>query len=151
QVHATVDGQAVGGATTLQYSDTGKLVSPAPASLALGAHDPGNGAAPLDITVDLGNTSQYGDRFSVSALSQDGHATGRLVGIEISAEGVVQARYTNGVSDPLGQVAMTNFANPQGLQSIGDNAWSQTAASGDPRVGTAGSSEFGLVQGGALE
>ena len=151
QVHASIDGQAVGGPTTLQYSDTGKLVAPAPATINLGPHDPGNGAAALDVSLDLGNTSQYGDRFSVSALSQDGHATGRLVGIEISAEGVVQARYTNGVSNPLGQVAMTDFANPQGLQSIGDNAWAQTAASGDPRVGTAGSSEFGLVQGGALE
>src|SRR5690606_41368433 len=70
---------------------------------------------------------------------------------EISAEGVVRARYAKGVPSARGRVAMTGFANPQGLQSIGDNAWAQTAASGDPRVGTAGSSEFGLVQGGALE
>ncbi len=151
QVHTSIDGQPVGAPTTLQYSDTGTLASPSPATVALDAFDPGNGAAPMQISLDMGGSSQYGDRFSVSSLSQDGHATGRLTGIEVTGEGVVQARYTNGVSTPLGQVAMTNFANPQGLQSIGDNAWAQTASSGDPRVGTAGSSEFGLVQGGALE
>jgi flagellar hook protein FlgE len=64
---------------------------------------------------------------------------------------VVQARYTNGVSTPLGEVAMTNFANPQGLQPQGNNAWAETSESGQPRRGQAGTAEFGAVQGGALE
>ena len=64
---------------------------------------------------------------------------------------MVSARYTNGVSNALGQVAMTNFANPQGLQPLGDNGWAETFESGQPRRGAAGNSEFGLVQGGALE
>jgi flagellar hook protein FlgE len=64
---------------------------------------------------------------------------------------VVNARYTNGVSTPLGQVALTGFANPQGLQPLGDNAWAETFESGQPRRGQAGASGFGAVQGGALE
>ena len=99
----------------------------------------------------LGESTQYGESFGVSELVQDGHATGRLTGIEVSATGVVSARYTNGVSNALGQVAMTNFANPQGLQPLGDNGWAETFESGQPRRGAAGNSEFGLVQGGALE
>jgi flagellar hook protein FlgE len=91
------------------------------------------------------------DAFSVLSLTQDGHSTGRLTGIDVSAEGIVQARYTNGVSTPIGQVVLTNFANPQGLQPLGDNAWAETAESGQPLRGFAGSSEFGNVQGGALE
>jgi len=39
----------------------------------------------------------------------------------------------------------------QGLQPVGDNGWAETYASGEARRGAAGTSEFGLVQGGALE
>ena len=151
QVHTEIDGNAVGAATTLQYSDTGALASPNPGEFTLPAYDPANGAAPLALTVDVGNSTQYGESFGVSELVQDGHATGRLTGIEVSSTGVVSARYTNGVSNALGQVAMTNFANPQGLQPLGDNGWAETFESGQPRRGAAGNSEFGLVQGGALE
>ncbi|GAB6196893.1 flagellar hook protein FlgE [Lysobacter xanthus] len=146
-----IDGTAVGGAQTLQYSDKGLLTSPSPGTVALPAYTPTTGAAAMTITMDLSNSTQYGNAFSVSALTQDGHTTGRLTGIEVSAEGIVQARYTNGVSTALGQVVMTNFANPQGMQPLGDNGWAETAESGQPLRGVAGSSEFGNVQGGALE
>src|SRR5690606_36273820 len=147
EVSTSIDGTTTGAPTTLQYSDTGELLTPNPGTFPMPAFDPGNGAAPMALTMDLGNSTQYGSKFGVSALTQDGHATGRLTGIEISAEGVVNARYTNGVSTPLGQVALTNFANPQRLQSLGGNGWAETAESGVPRLGSAGSSEFGLVQG----
>ncbi|MEG3192952.1 flagellar hook protein FlgE [Lysobacter sp. D1-1-M9] len=151
EVHTQIDGNAVGAPATLQYSDIGELQAPVPGEIALPDYDPGNGAAPMAITVDVSESTQYGESFSVSALVQDGYATGRLTGIEVSSTGVVNARYTNGVSTPLGQVAMTNFSNPQGLQPQGDNGWSETFESGQPRRGGAGSSEFGLIQGGALE
>ena len=63
----------------------------------------------------------------------------------------MSARYTNGVAKPLGQVSLTNFANPQGLQSLGNNAWAETFSSGQPLHGQAGSADFGMVQGGGLE
>lgn len=151
QVYNYIDGTAVGGAQTLQYSPTGTLASPSPGQIALPAYTPATGAAAMNITLDLGNSTQYGDTFSLASLTQDGYTTGRLTGIEVGSDGVVQARYTNGVSTPLGQVAMTNFANPQGLQPLGNNGWAETAESGQPRRGQAGTSEFGAVQGGALE
>jgi len=151
QVHTTIDGTAVGGAQTLQYSNTGALTAPAGGQIALPAYTPSNGAAPMNVSMKLGNSTQFGDSFSLSALTQDGYATGRLTGIEVTADGVVNARYTNGVSKALGQVAMTSFANPQGLQPLGNNGWAETFESGQPRRGQAGTSEFGAVQGGALE
>jgi flagellar hook protein FlgE len=117
----------------------------------LPAYTPTTGAAAMNITLDFGTSTQFGDTFGLSSLTQDGYTTGRLTGIEVGTDGVVQARYTNGVSTPLGQVAMTNFANPQGLQPLGNNAWSETSESGQPRRGQAGTSEFGAIQGGALE
>ncbi|MFD0739009.1 flagellar hook protein FlgE [Lysobacter koreensis] len=151
QVQTQIDGTDVGTPQTLQYSATGQLTTPAGGSVALPAYIPATGAAPMTIALDVGTSTQYGNAFGVSALVQDGYATGRLTGIEVSSEGIVNARYTNGVSTPLGQVALTTFANPQGMQPLGDNAWAETADSGQARRGAAGSSEFGLVQGGALE
>lgn len=151
ELHSSIDGVSTGAPTTLQYSDTGALVTPTNGQVTLPPFTLTNGAAPLAINLDLGGSTQYGDSFGVSSIVQDGYTTGRLTGIEVSSTGVVNARYTNGVSNPLGQVAMTNFANPQGLQPLGDNGWAETFESGQPRRGAAGSSEFGLVQGGALE
>jgi flagellar hook protein FlgE len=151
QVQTQIDGTNVGAAQTLQYSPTGQLTAPATGSITLPTYTPATGAAPMDITLELGTSTQYGNAFSVPSLVQDGYATGRLTGIEVSSEGIVNARYTNGVSTPLGQVALTTFANPQGLQPLGDNGWAETFESGQARRGAAGTSEFGLVQGGALE
>ncbi|AXK71292.1 flagellar hook protein FlgE [Lysobacter sp. TY2-98] len=152
QAYTTIDGTAVGGAQTLQYSSTGTLTTPvAPGNIALPAYTPATGAAPMNITLNVGNSTQYGSSFSVAALTQDGHTTGRLTGIEVGSDGIVQARYTNGVSTALGQVVVTNFANPQGLQPLGDNAWAETSESGQAMRGAAGTAEFGNVQGGALE
>lgn len=141
------------GTINLQYSDAGALVSPgAPYIVNLpGAFTPGTGAAPINLSLDLSESSQYGERFSISRLVQDGYATGRLTGIEVSEEGIVFARYSNGQSTGLGQVAMTNFANPQALQKLGDTQWGETFESGNPIRGFAGSSSFGTLQSGALE
>jgi flagellar hook protein FlgE len=103
------------------------------------------------MTFDLNGTTQYGGEFSVNNLTQDGYATGRLTGIDIDQTGVVLARFTNGVAQPLGQVALTRFPNSQGLAPQGDNTWAQTFASGDPLRGEAGTANFGMVQSGALE
>jgi len=150
-VQTQIDGVNVGGPQTLQYSDTGALISPVGGNIALPAHTPPGGAGPMALGLELGNSVQYGQKFAVAELTQDGYTTGSLSGISVSAEGVVQASYSNGVTRPLGQVALTMFANPQGLQQAGDNAFTETFESGQPLRGAAGTSQFGLVQGGALE
>ncbi len=146
-----VDGTAVGGAQALTYSNAGNLTAPVGGNITFPAYTPATGAAPLNMTFAFGQTSQYGATFTVNATTQDGYTTGRLIGIDIDASGVVQARFTNGRSNALGQIAMASFANPQGLQQLGDSAWAETFASGQALRGEAGNSGFGLVQAGALE
>jgi flagellar hook protein FlgE len=51
----------------------------------------------------------------------------------------------------LGQVAVANFANVQGLTQLGNNDYEATFASGTPNVGTAGSGANGTITGGAVE
>ncbi|MCG5524500.1 flagellar hook protein FlgE [Ectothiorhodospira haloalkaliphila] len=104
-----------------------------------------------EITIDFSETSQFGDRFSVSRLNQDGFAPGQLIDVDVENDGTVFARFTNGVNRVLGNVALANFDNPQGLQPVGGTNWVETTASGEPLLGRPGDSGFGLVQGGAFE
>ena len=112
-----------------------------------------NGAAPLTITHDFANnnTTQYATGFSVSTLSTDGYATGRLTGLDIAEDGLMRATFSNGTTQPLGQIAMADFPNAQGLRPIGDTAWRETIDSGAVLTGSAGTGRFGLIQSGALE
>lgn len=151
ELNVTVDGNAVGAATPLTFSDSGILTAPVGASVTLPAVALTNGAAPLNTTLDLGDTTQYGDSFSVSRLSQDGYTTGRLTGLEVTPEGIVQGRYSNGQATALGKVAVATFTNPQGLQKIGDTGFTETYASGQAMRGEAGSGNLGVIQSGALE
>jgi flagellar hook protein FlgE len=146
-----VDGNAVGTAQTLEYDNTGALIDPAGGTITFPSYTPATGAAAMDLTFDFGTTTQYGGTFNVNAITQDGFTTGRLIGIDIDSTGVVQARFTNGRSLALGQVALANFPNPQGLQQLGDTNWAETFGSGQALRGQAGNSGFGLVQAGALE
>ncbi|MGQ0530686.1 MAG: flagellar hook protein FlgE, partial [Panacagrimonas sp.] len=150
-MHTQIDGAAVGGAQTLMYSNTGTLTTPAGGEVVLPSFATANGSAALDLTLDLSASTQFGESFGVSRLSQDGYTTGRLAGIEVGDGGVVQARYTNGQATPLGQLALASFPNQQGLQPLGSNAWGTTFNSGTPILGAAGSGNLGVVQSGALE
>ncbi len=146
-----VDGNAVGTQQPLDYSNAGALVTPANGQITFPAYTPATGAAAMNMTFNFSNTTQYGDNFGVTAVTQDGFTTGKLTGISIDSTGVVQARFTNGRSVNLGQVAMANFANPQGLQQLGNATWSQTNASGAAVQGVAGNSGFGTIQSGSVE
>lgn len=150
-VQPYIDGNAVGSPVDLQYSNTGVLTSPANGQIPLPAYTPATGAADMNITLNLANTQQTGDTFAVTAVQQNGFTVGTLTGINIDSTGVVQATFTNGRSVNLGQVAMANFANNQGLQQMGNASWSQTTSSGSVVHGVAGGSGFGTIQSGALE
>jgi flagellar hook protein FlgE len=146
-----IDGNDVGGPDVLQFNNLGTLDAPADGLVTMPPYTPLTGAANMNITLNISGTTQYGAVFSVSNITQDGYTTGRLIGIDIDKSGVVQARYTNGRSLSLGQVALANFANPNGLQQLADTTWAETFASGQALRGQAGTSGFGLIQSGALE
>lgn len=109
------------------------------------------GANALSLTMDFSASTQYGNPFAVNSLDQDGFTTGRLTGIEISDDGVISSRFTNGQSTPLGQIAFAKFANPQGLSKLGDTNWGESFESGSVVYGAPQSTNLGGVQSGALE
>ena len=108
-------------------------------------------ANPMTLTFDFSDSTQYGSPFGVSSLIQDGYSTGMPSGFNISPDGTILGRYTNGQSQKLGQVTIANFANPQGLQSLGNNRWAPTSDAGAPLAGAPGTASLGVLQSGAVE
>ncbi|CAI8804889.1 flagellar hook protein FlgE [Methylocaldum szegediense] len=127
----------VNGGSATTFTTQSKLINPS--------------AQPIAFTIDLAGSTQLGSAFSVNTLNQDGLTIGRLTGVDIDDTGVVLARFSNGSSKPLGQVAMVRFQNPQGLSKLGDTTWAESANSGVPINGVAGTSSFGTIKAGALE
>jgi flagellar hook protein FlgE len=104
------------------------------------------GASPETIPFDFSASTQFGAAFGLTKLTQDGFTSGQLSGFNISADGTILGRYSNGVSKPLGQVALATFPNMQGLQPLGANEWAQSSASGAPVVNAPGSGNNGVLQ-----
>ncbi len=151
EVHNYVDGQPAGNAVPLTFSDTGTLTAPANGRIVMDPFTPSTGAGELAMTLDLSGSTQYGEQFALRNTAQDGYAAGKLNEITISEEGVVFARYSNGDDRALGQVALTTFNNPQGLQAKGNNLWAETFDSGTARTGQPDTSNLGKIQAGSLE
>jgi flagellar hook protein FlgE len=158
-VHTLVDGVTVGStpAMTLEFGEDGLILDPAAAQLdiagwlPLDADGVRNGAAEGSFSLSLLDSTQFGSPFSVHALSQDGYATGQLSRISVDNTGTIYSYFTNGQAKALGQVALYNFANADGLAALGDSAWAETASSGAALVGAPGSGSLGAVMAGSLE
>ncbi len=162
---ATAAGAAVTGQTslsTLSFNSMGALSATTPATTPLGTVT----SAPLfpnstsvsttqtiafNFASPTAATTQYGGAFGVNTLTQNGYASGQLNSTSTNADGTIIGRYSNGQTRSLGQIVLANFTGVQGLQSIGNNSWVQTAASGNPLVGTPGSSSLGSLQSSATE
>ncbi len=143
-------------ATTLQFPANGSspTVPTGPFSVDIPASTNAAGAdtmAILGVQLNLTGASQYGAGFGVTDVKQDGYAPGQLTSITTERNGIIMARYSNGQSQPAGQIEVANFRNPQGLQPLGDNSWARTFASGEPVVGVPGDGSLGVLQSGALE
>jgi flagellar hook protein FlgE len=95
--------------------------------------------------------TQFASNFEVTQLEQDGLAVGRLTGIDIGADGLIRATYSNGTSEPLSRIALVNFANEQGLTQIGNTSWKESISSGEALAGEAGAGTFGTINSSALE
>jgi len=129
----------------------GAAANPQLNAASFGAYTPTTGAAAMNVSFDFSKSTQYGNTFATTSLTQDGYTTGTLSGISVGTDGVVQANFTNGQSLALGKVAVATFANTQGLQQVANTNWVATYASGTPLYGQAGQSGAGNIQSGALE
>ncbi|MGE0805308.1 MAG: flagellar hook protein FlgE [Burkholderiaceae bacterium] len=153
-VYATADGAPMNGGSpvgSFSFDTAGVLSSTSATTMNLAIPVPAAVGGTLNVTVDMSKMTQQGSAFSVFEQTQTGYAPGRLAGFSVDANGTIQARYTNGQTLSQGQVVLANFANPQGLLSLGGNQWVETTASGEPLVGAPGTGSLGDLKSGALE
>ena len=158
EVYSSLDSSGVHDLGSISFDTNGALTGATPnggtfsATAALpDTWAASGGADPLTFSLDVTGSTQYGSDFSVNSLDQDGYAAGRLSSVNIDDSGVVFARYTNGQALTLGQVALANFANPQGLVPQGNTEWAESFDSGKPVIGDPQSGSRGAIQSGALE
>ena len=105
----------------------------------------------LSIDMDFSKMTQYATGFSVTDLTQNGYASGALVGYNITDKGVIEGRYTNGQTQTLGQIKLASFTNPQGLKPAGNGTWEATLSAGPVIPGFPGDASMGLLQSQAKE
>jgi flagellar hook protein FlgE len=95
--------------------------------------------------------TQQNSASATTATNVDGYGSGTLTGFSVLPDGTVEGTYTNNQTLALGQVAVANFANPEGLTQASNGNFQATVASGDAVVGEAGAGGNGTITGGAVE
>lgn len=72
--------------------------------------------------------------------------------LTIGSDGVVSV-LVSGASAPtqVGNIQLADFVNPAGMQSLGENLYAETAASGSPQTGTPGLTGLGTLVQGSVE
>lgn len=166
-VHYQVDGTSeanVGGSPLrMTFDSNGAYLAPAtPATLAVNltgvaadlstpANPVTNSASPLSFAMNFAGSTQYGSDFAIASKTQDGYASGQLSSLTIGGDGVIQGVYSNGQTRNMAQIVLANFQNPNGLMSIGNNDYIETADSGQSMIGTPNTGTFGVLQSGAVE
>ncbi|MCY9850339.1 flagellar hook protein FlgE [Pectobacterium jejuense] len=135
-------------AGTLNFAANGALTGHTPFNINLtGTNGAANGAFTLNLTGSVQQNTEY----SYKSPTQNGFAPGSLTGFAINDDGTIEGSYSNGQKQPLGQILLASFANPEGLSPEGDNAWSETASSGQAVVGLAGTGSLGKLIGKSTE
>ena len=141
----------------LAFNPDGTLDTTAPTNTNITAIGPitwANGASSQTITAAnmvFTGTTQFALPSSVSQINQDGSQSGILKGINIGSDGVITGQFTSGGTQPLFRIALGDFANPQGLQHLGNSLFLQSPESGQVLVGSPGDGSFGTVLSGSLE
>jgi flagellar hook protein FlgE len=137
-----------GSGGTLTFNSSGALTAGSSAISVAGLPD---GAAPLSITQNFTGSTLSDLSFGVNSVTNNGSAGGQFAGLEIGSNGEVVAQYSNGGTQVMGTIALSNFVNPQGLIAVSGNEWEPSATSGVAVTGAPGTAGLGGLQSGAIE
>jgi flagellar hook protein FlgE len=138
----------------LQFSTNGSISGTASGTITIPSSGPGSfsdGASGVTLGVNFAGSTDYSTASAVNNVTNDGYGVGQLSNLSIDPSGIIYGRYSNGQSAILGQITLTNFRAPQGLQRIGNNYFVPTYASGQPLTGSPGSGGLGSLQSSAVE
>jgi flagellar hook protein FlgE len=140
-VAATTVGTGSGEISSVPLSFSG--LADGAKNLSIGWSLTGTGSTPT-ITQDDTTSTQ-------SAETANGYAAGTCSGFTIGSDGTVSATYSNGQTQVVGQLALANVTNQQGLSLQGDGNYKTTNSSGQASYGTAGTGGLGKIEDSTLE
>jgi flagellar hook protein FlgE len=153
-------GQATGGANltgNLTFNSNGDLTTPAANIAGVSFTGLADGASNLTFNWNLYGANgtptitQFASASAASSTYQDGYTSGQYQSFTVNADGLVSATFSNNQTSPIGQLALANVTNLQGLDVLGGNVYQTTLASGQASLGVAGTGGLGTLQDEALE
>lgn len=115
----------------------------------LGTLDPAT--LQLAIDIDFTDMTMYSGDYTMRGVTQNGYAIGDLIGLTTGLDGIIEARYSNGRSIPIAQLAVANFNDLNALEKLGGQMYAESFGSGPATIGKAQSGGMGQVNAGALE
>lgn len=144
---------------SVRFGNDGSLTSFEPTEFTFSGN---NGSAPNQrVELNLGASAGFNGLVSneqTSALSKqqtDGYEPGVLKqgmqNMSIDQNGVIMGSFTNGVTMPMGKIAMGNVVNEAGLQDMGNNLWAVSNNSGTLTIGAPNVGGRGAFKSSALE
>lgn len=145
---ATCEGATATGTLSFDGADGGLASG---GTLALSAPVTNGATTPLALNLGLGGITQLSQAGSSVTADQDGTASSTLAEISLSDGGMIQASYSDGHLEPLGQIAVASFGNIGGLARVGNNMYQEGANSGQVSIGGAASGGRGEIRSRQLE
>ncbi|MFN3963491.1 MAG: flagellar hook protein FlgE [Fimbriimonadaceae bacterium] len=139
------------GSGTITFNPTDGTIASGGTGSATFTPPPASGVPAFDVDMDFSAFSQLATDMQIQAANQNGYGPGSLQNYSVGADGVITGIYTNGLTRPLGQIAMAIFSNPAGLERQGSNLYRNTDNSGVPVIGAPRSGGRGQVNAGFLE
>jgi flagellar hook protein FlgE len=133
------------------FDAAGNITAPAGGMLAAVPVPAGYPSWPGPLTFDLTEVTQFGGQNTLAAPDQNGYAMGSLQSFTLSNDGTIIGVYSNGLRQPLGQLALASFNNPSGLEKAGSSSFRVGDNSGTALIGQAGVAGRGVLNSGALE
>jgi flagellar hook protein FlgE len=141
----------------LTFGPNGNLTNPTGQITGINITGLADGAANMSLTWNLTGSNgtslltQVASPSSTTSTNQNGYSAGVLQSYTVESDGTVQGQFSNGQVQALGQIALANFPNTDGLQLTGTTNYAPTLASGAAVVGAPNSGGLGTLTGGALE
>jgi flagellar hook protein FlgE len=142
---------------SITFDSSGNPTSPVPAIANVTFSGLSDGASTLAFALNTQSASgaslitQVSGTSAVTNTEQDGYSSGEYNGFSVGVDGTVYAAYSNGNTAAVGQLAIADVGNQQGLEDVGANSYATTIASGQAAVGVAGSGGRGSIEDSSLE
>lgn len=111
----------------------------------------GNGSSPQNIDLDIERFSQFSGSYNVIFSDQNGAELGLRTGVEITRDGFIVARFSNGASTNLYKIPLVTFANVNGLTEVSGTAYSENELSGEENLREAGTGGAGFLEASTIE